>query len=69
MRHKGKSDETAPAPSTSLQSPHWVIAMHEHFQKAGYFRAEDVHRVLGDPRESVRLAPDPNVPLVARVKK
>lgn len=36
------------------ESPEWVKQMHSHFQQKGTYRAEDVQRVLGDSRESVR---------------
>jgi hypothetical protein len=61
----------AMAPMTKLDSgqPEWVIAMHEHFQRTGYYRAEDLQRVLGDPRESVRISPALDTPMAARIEK
>lgn len=35
--------------------PQWVQDMHEYFREHGFYRAEDLHRVLGDPRESVHI--------------
>jgi hypothetical protein len=31
--------------------PDWVIKMREHYVRTGFYRAEDVTRVLGDPRQ------------------
>ena len=36
------------------QSPEWVKQMHSYFRQNGAYRAEDLHRVLGDSRDSVR---------------
>lgn len=33
--------------------PKWVVEMHDHYQRTGYFRSTDLNRLLGDPRESV----------------
>jgi hypothetical protein len=41
--------------STENRDPEWVNEMHEHFRKHGFYRAQDLQRVLGDPRESVEL--------------
>lgn len=30
--------------------PAWVKLMREHYQVAGFYRAEDLERVLGNPR-------------------
>jgi len=35
--------------------PKWVSEMHEHFRQHGFYRAEDLQRVLGDPRECVEV--------------
>lgn len=35
--------------------PLWVKEMHEHYRDNGFYRAEDVQRVLGDPRECVEV--------------
>jgi len=35
--------------------PNWVIEMHEHYNKYGFFRAGDVRRVLGDPCKGVSM--------------
>jgi hypothetical protein len=31
----------------------WIQEMHDHFRQRGFFRAEDLQRVLGDPRDHV----------------
>lgn len=36
---------TIPGPETAL----WVVSMHNFFNVHGYYRSEDVLRVLGDP--------------------
>jgi hypothetical protein len=40
---------------TNQQPPEWVTEMHEHYQKTGAFRAADLERVLGDPRDAVEI--------------
>jgi hypothetical protein len=46
-------DEKGGSLKTDQREPTWVTEMHEHFQQTGAFRAEDLERVLGNPRESV----------------
>lgn len=36
-------------------SPKWVEKMHEHFREKGFFRAEDLQRLLGDPGQHVAV--------------
>lgn len=36
-------------------NPKWVEDMHEHFRETGFFRSEDLQRVLGDQLERVEL--------------
>lgn len=33
----------------------WVMAMHEHYYREGFYRSEDVSRVLGDPGQCVTI--------------
>jgi hypothetical protein len=33
----------------------WIQKMHDHFRQKGFYRAEDLQRVLGDPREHVEV--------------
>ena len=35
--------------------PQWIIEMRDHYQKTGAYRADDLARVLGDPRDSVEI--------------
>lgn len=37
--------------------PEWVREMREHFQLHGWYRAQDLRRVLGDPLERVEVPP------------
>jgi len=37
----------------------WLVEMHEHYRKKGFFRPGDVRRVLGDATEAVSLPPQP----------
>lgn len=44
----------------------WVTEMKLYYQKHGYYRAKDLLRLLGDPRESVTVKPrgaDGKVPI------
>ena len=41
-------------PIERLSPPQWVQEMHTHFRENGYYRAKDLQRVLGDPRECVQ---------------
>ena len=36
--------------------PQWVRSMHVHFHEKGYYRAEDLARLVGDPRQSVSVS-------------
>lgn len=36
--------------------PKWLVDMHDHYEKVGSFRTEDILRVLGDPRKGVDMA-------------
>lgn len=33
----------------------WVVEMHAHFHRTGFYRSEDVQRVLGDQRQHVDI--------------
>lgn len=54
---KHKNGEESSAQSTESE-PRWVTEMHEHFQRTGFYRPQDIQRVLGDPRESVEIRLD-----------
>jgi hypothetical protein len=36
----------------------WILEMREHFRRTGYYRPEDLHRLLGDPTDRVELRPE-----------
>ena len=47
-----RKNESANAERTVSQV---VEGMHKHFRENGYYRAEDVRRVFGDPAQSVEI--------------
>jgi hypothetical protein len=47
--------------------PEWVVSMHDYHQKTGLYRAEDLNRVLGDPRTQVQGDVAPDMPFACRV--
>ena len=51
------------------QQPEPVRAMQEHFYRTGYYRPEDVTRVLGNPRDTVEVAAGVGLPAAARIHK
>jgi hypothetical protein len=50
-RKKAEAQATPPAPKGA--GPEWVESMYEYHSRTGLYRAEDLDRVLGDPREQV----------------
>jgi hypothetical protein len=36
--------------------PAWIREMKKHFLRKGYFRAEDLRRLLGDPCKGVEMS-------------
>ena len=52
-----------PAPESK-----WVEEMHGHFRQNGLYRAQDLQRVLGDPREHVTLQTSDEEPINFTVK-
>jgi hypothetical protein len=36
----------------------WVTAMREHFAEHGFYRREDLERLLGKPGQSARIGSD-----------
>ena len=59
---QAKATLTAQVPS----DPRWVVEMRDHFQRTGLYRAEDLQRVLGDPRDSVQVQIDTGRVLYSR---
>jgi hypothetical protein len=43
-------------------APKWVEEMHDHFRRTGFYRAEDLQRVLGDPRDHAEIRVSGTVP-------
>jgi hypothetical protein len=52
--NKGSPTRLGAAPSTE-GAPDWVTRMHKHYLKEGYYRPDDLERVLGNPRERLRI--------------
>jgi len=55
-----KTKKDAPRPATKAAPAEqpasgWLTEMHRHFQRTGAYRADDLQRVLGDPREGVEV--------------
>jgi hypothetical protein len=63
-----KTQQDATAPAAAPQSgPKWVESMQAHFQQTGYYRANDLNRLLGDPRVSVGISSDDGLKAVSLV--
>jgi hypothetical protein len=43
------------AVAKSSEPAKWVVEMHGHFQQSGSYRAVDLKRVLGDPRDKAEF--------------
>jgi hypothetical protein len=43
------------------RSATWVDGMREHFQQTGYYRAEDLEQLLGDPRQPAESSSIPSM--------
>jgi hypothetical protein len=52
---------TMPKKAPTPEKPHdikpaeWVRDMHDHYGAKGSYRAEDLRKVLGDPRDRVEM--------------
>jgi len=68
-RTKSPAKVPEPMPTAAETQPRWVASMQEFFQLHGYYRAEDVKRVLGDPRETVELGNNDALPGIARLER
>lgn len=60
---KPSDAQTLPAESE------WVEEMHEHYRQNGFYRAQDLERVLGDPREHLEVKTSDEEPINFIVKK
>ena len=58
-----------PAPIAAPNEPGWVTEMRDYYKQNGFYRQADLGRLLGDPRESVRLTPDEKVQCAAGPEK
>jgi hypothetical protein len=58
---------TPASPQPKGADPEWVVSMHRHYQRTGVYRAEDLNRVLGDPREQVSGETTDDITLACRV--
>lgn len=63
LARKARKAKLAPAnpPDTAPDSQHhaaahWVADMQGHFVQEGYYRSEDLVRLLGDPRDSLQVS-------------
>jgi hypothetical protein len=61
----GSSGRNLPQPTPDARAE-WVRDMQEHFSKTGSYRAEDLQRVLGDPRKGVGA--ESSLPLLSAAK-
>jgi hypothetical protein len=70
QRQKKEPKPTPKAPATTAPQPApWVAQMVQHFQTTGYYRAEDLERLLGDPRDSVQATAEPSMQFCAHLSK
>ena len=47
---------TQPAPVVEVSPlPDWLMEAHKHFHLTGFYRPEDVQRVIGSQREGVEV--------------
>jgi hypothetical protein len=61
------TEQNHTCPQTQGQTlPVWVEEMHEHYRVNGFYRVEDVQRVLGDPRECVSVEATSDVSQLSR---
>lgn len=55
--------------SMPTTEPQWVEEMHQHFSETGSFRAADLQRVLGDPRDTVTMSAETAEVTLSRISK
>jgi hypothetical protein len=51
------------------QHPEWLKDMRAHYNETGFYRAEDIQRVLGDPRDGVGMTVSTELAAAARIQK
>ena len=49
--------------------PKWINEMHDHYRQNGFYRAQDLEKVLGNPRDHVAVRPSDEDPINFIVKK
>jgi len=69
-RETGMKQRNANAPVSVLggDEPEWVQNMREHYLRTGFYRTEDVRRILGDPRHPFEGRALDNLVLASRIK-
>ncbi len=55
MSEAPKTRARRPEAQTQTLDSEWVSEMQEHFQRRGFYRAQDLERVLGNPRSHVQV--------------
>jgi hypothetical protein len=66
MKRKSKGTDKQVAPKAAAPAQ-WVQDMHRYYDENGHYRAEDLHRVLGDPSKSVQVQASSDSPAVSRL--
>ncbi len=51
------------------KTPEWVDSMHSFFGQNGFYRADDLRRVLGDPRDQVDIGASRDLSLSFTTKR
>ncbi len=65
-----KAPHKKPSLVTAVESgPRWVESMQAHFQQTGYYRADDLNRLLGDPRDAVGQLSHESAKVVSLISK
>lgn len=53
--------------SISQKQPAWVTLMEAHYREKGFYRAEDLSRLTGDPKDAFGKSIDPNGSFAGRL--
>ncbi len=54
-------------PTNVVTAPDWINRMHQHFNQAGTYQADDIKRVLGDPNAKFQVDSADQVSLVCKI--
>jgi hypothetical protein len=57
MSDPHEQNATMTSAQSSPAEPEWVILMREHYRRAGFYRPEDLAKILGNPRSSFEGKP------------